>query len=144
MTEPPRDPSPDPDGPLPPRSGPWLVATLVVSIAIVAIQLYPYRFAAGSPPFLGLYHAGYLAVLGQVALFVPLGFVETQLARRLFGFAGGALAVLVALDGAVLALICQSVQYWLPDRTSSLIDLAANTLGTVVGYKLSLLLVRGP
>lgn len=141
MSDPP-PPPPDPSGPespLPPHTGRWLLATLLVTALIVVAQLYPFRFSAGAGPVLAMRHAGYLAVLGQVALFVPLGFVETQFARRVFGSLGGLLALLVALDGAVLSFICQIVQHWLPDRLSSIVDLAANTLGTVIGYKLALL-----
>lgn len=139
-SEPP-DPDHEPGPPaLPPRVGRWMLATLGVTLAILAVQLYPYRFTAGAGPFLGMVHPGPWGVLGQVALFVPLGVVETQLVRRLFGYAGGLVALLITLDGAVLSLIGQSAQYWLPDRTSSLIDLVANTFGTVIGYKLTLLL----
>jgi hypothetical protein len=143
LPPPEREPERDPEPPWPPAgTGKWLLGTFLVTVAILLVQLYPYRFAAGAPPFLGLRHAGALAVLGQVALFVPLGIVEARLARLALGFAGGALALLVAIDAALLSLICQTAQYWLPDRTSSVIDLAANTLGGVLGYKLSLLLSR--
>ncbi|MFW6060018.1 MAG: VanZ family protein [Phycisphaeraceae bacterium] len=143
---PPSNPEPPPEPPEPPPwpppgTGRWLGATFGVAVAILLVQLYPYDFAAGGSLY-ALQHGGYLNVLGQVALFVPLGLVETQLVRRLLTGAGGVLVLLVTLDGVLLSLVCETVQFWLPARTSSIVDLAANTLGVVVGYKLALLMLR--
>ena len=141
-SRPPEPPGgPEPSIP-PPGLGRWMLAALAVTIAILLVQLYPYRFASGAGPFLGMEYRSHLLVLGQVALFVPLGMVETHLVRRIFGSVGGAMALLVTLDGAILGLICQSAQYWIPARTSSAIDLAANALGTVIGYKLAVLMTK--
>ena len=140
-SEPPHN-SPDSEPPWPPAgTGRWMLATVAVGVMILLAQLAPFDFAGGAGPFFALRYAGWLAVAGQVALFMPLGFVETQLAGRFMPRAGSLLVLLVALDGLLLSLIGETVQHWLPARTSSAVDVAANTLGTVIGYKLSLLIL---
>lgn len=108
--------------------------TLAVWLAILLTQLYPFRFAAGTGPLFALYPCSAWAVLGQVALFIPLGLSEASLARRLLGRPSRLILALVFLDAMILSLIGETAQHWLPDRSSSLIDLAANTLGAVIGY----------
>ncbi len=119
-----------------------MLGTLLTAVAILLVKLYPFHFAAGAGPFIGLRYGGKLAVLGEVALFVPLGFVETQLTRRLFFAAGGLIGFLVVLDGVLLSMVGETAQYWMPAHVSSLVDLIANALGAAIGYKLSLLLLH--
>ena len=119
----------------PPGTGRWLWLSLLAAVAVLAVKLWPFAFGpAGPEPLLGLTHGGAWALLGQVALFVPVGLVETQLARRLLGGLGPLTLVLVAFDAALLGLIGETVQYWVPQRTSSIIDVTANAAGGVVGY----------
>ena len=145
MSEPPseqhedRDREPEAPWP-PPGTGRWLLATLAVSVAILLTQLYPYDFAAGSGPLFSMRPVGYLALLANIALFIPLGFVETHLARRLLAHGGTTLVLMVAIDGLLLSVVGEAVQHWLPARTSSTLEIAANTLGAVIGYKLAVYL----
>jgi len=141
--QPPPNPpnSNEPDAPWPPPgTGKWMLATLIVSVAIMLTKLYPFDFAAGAGPFFALRPVGYLVVLAEIALFIPLGFVETHLARRVLGHGGTTLVLMVAIDALLLSLVGETVQHWLPARTSSTLELAANTLGAVVGYKLAVYL----
>jgi hypothetical protein len=140
----PREPDPDPPE-LPAGTGLWLVLTLIVSLAIILAQLAPFDFGAPRGPLLGLAYTGPWLLLLQVVLFVPLGAVEGELARRVLGGwrAGGWGSLLVGLDAALLALICETVQYWIASRTSSIVDVVAAALGGVAGYMLLTLWQRG-
>lgn len=129
-----------PDWP-PPGTGRWMAAALALWLALLLGKLYPFRFASagsGGEGLLSLVDRPGATVLWQVAMFVPLGAIEAQLARRLLGRFSAATLVLVTLDAALLSLIGETLQWWSPDRASSAIDLAANTLGGVLGYLLSL------
>jgi VanZ family protein len=67
----------------------------------------------------------------NVGIFVPLGWGL----RRLFPpRVNGALAVLgVGLLGAQFSVTMETLQHFLPMRYSSIFDVAANTIGTIVG-----------
>lgn len=122
----------------PTGTGLWLLAALAVAAAIAFVQLFPFDFTAVRlGPFLALSHGGYLTVLGQVAIFVPLGAVESRLARRIVGGWGVLTLAAVSLDAMLLGLACETAQVWLPGRSSSLIDLCADTIGGVAGYLLA-------
>ena len=138
--EPPRLPDdPNEMGRLPSGSGVLLLVTLAVGLLTVAVALYPYDFQArGADRWLAILPAEPLALLGNVFLFMPLGLFEGWLAglvlvhltrRRRSNW----VILLVALDAALLGLMCESAQLWLPDRHSSLLDLVANTLGGTTG-----------
>jgi glycopeptide antibiotics resistance protein len=68
----------------------------------------------------------------NVAMFVPIGWGLHRAARR----RGGALrtrllrAVILA---AAFSLTMETVQAWLPNRYSSVVDVLANTLGATIG-----------
>lgn len=127
-----------PNAPLPPpHVGRWALGALAVAAAILLIQLYPYAFADPRGPFLAVRHGGAGWVLAHVVLFLPLGFTEAYVARRVLGGASLLALLLVTVDGLLLGLICETAQHWLPARTSSLIDLAAGTLGAGLGYELA-------
>jgi hypothetical protein len=125
----------------PPGSGLWLVLTLVVSVGIVLVEAFPFTFGNATGPLLGMTYPGTVLLLLQVGLFVPMGVVEGELARRVLGGlrAGGWGVVLVGLDAALLALICETMQYWIDGRTSSMVDVLAAAFGGVLGYMLSTL-----
>jgi glycopeptide antibiotics resistance protein len=138
----PAGPEPEPDGPgLPPGTGLWMGLTAAVYVGIVLVQLFPFDFGTPRGPLLALANPGWAAIGLQVAVFLPLGVVDGELARRFFrGWGLGATsAVLIALDAVILALICETVQYWIISRASSLSDIIAAALGAVAGYMLSTL-----
>lgn len=75
----------------------------------------------------------------NVAAYVPLGALAVwALYPMLRGFAALAVAL---LGGALLSLLLESLQTYLPSRTPSLADLAANSGGACVGALLGLLSV---
>jgi glycopeptide antibiotics resistance protein len=122
----------------PPGTGRWVALALAVYAAIVIVQLVPFDFDAPRGPYVGLTYPGHALLLLQVAIFLPLGLVDGELARRLLrGWGvGGSAALLVAVDAAILALICETAQYWIASRSSSLADILAAALGGVAGYLL--------
>ncbi|MFA9479587.1 VanZ family protein [Phycisphaerales bacterium AB-hyl4] len=136
MSKPTNDePSPWP----PPGIGPWVLASMTLWSAVLLVKLYPFSFdsaGSGGEGLLSLSPRSGTTVLWQIAMFVPLGFVEAQLARRLLEGFSAATLMLVMLDAGLLSLVGETVQWWLPTRTSSVIDLAANMIGGVAGYLL--------
>jgi glycopeptide antibiotics resistance protein len=125
----------------PPGTGFWLILSAAVSVGLILTALFPFTFASPTGPLLSLRNPGTALVALQVILFVPMGVVEGELARRVLGGlrAGAWGVVLVALDAALLALICETLQYWVSSRTSSLVDVLAAAFGGVLGYMLSTL-----
>ncbi len=113
-------------------------AAVILIVLIVVIQLYPWHFqgSAGGELF-SREHAGPLAVILQIILFIPLGVVETELVRRFFGRRIPMTVLLVALDAVLLSMFCELGQYWLPDRISSIVDIVAAATGGVIGYLLA-------
>jgi glycopeptide antibiotics resistance protein len=71
-------------------------------------------------------------VVANVAVFVPLGAGLCYSARRLGLGAGTALAGSVLVAGA-FSLTMESIQYLLPYRYSSIVDVATNTVGATLG-----------
>ena len=129
------------DGPsgssLPPGIVRWSLVVLVAGMAILLVQLVPFNFTTGrAGPLLGLRYDGYLSLLAQAALFIPLGVTEGVLSRRLLGHRPVLVLGVVVMDAGLLALFCETAQYFLLGRTSSVIDLTACTLGGVAGYTL--------
>ena len=74
--------------------------------------------------------------------FMPLGFLLGLLLYRRGEPGIGAVALQIGLLGLGLSLTIESVQVFLPDRSSSLLDLLANVVGTCAGFALVLLLER--
>ena len=135
---------------------------LLATAVILLVGLYPFNFQSrGGEQWLAMADWGALGLLGNAAVFVPLGFFEAGLAcamlMRTFGqqpaaaehgpgpdFQGadlrgrgrgwGNLVMLrVVMDAAVLGLVVETLQLWLPDQQSSILDLVANTLGGTLG-----------
>jgi VanZ like family len=114
-----------------------LTLTLVVGALTLAAQLYPFDFQFGrAGDWLALPRVDPIGLAVNLLLFVPLGLAEFALAYRLLGPRGW-IVLIVAVDAAVLALIGESAQVWLPTRDSSMIDLVANTLGGAIGAMLA-------
>jgi len=130
----------EPDQSSPDEKGFWRLMWLggLVALLILAVQLYPYNFRnPGAGELFSREHRGAWAVLSQIALFIPMGVIETELVRRFLGRTIFMTVMLVALDAVLLSLLCETAQYWLPDRHSSLIDIVAATTGGVLGYLLA-------
>jgi VanZ family protein len=70
-------------------------------------------------------------LVANIAVYLPLGFFLTLGLRRLpWRFTAPILGVLFA---AMVSLLLESLQNWLPSRIPSNIDLACNTLGGLLG-----------
>ena len=67
----------------------------------------------------------------NLAMFAPLGWgLRALIGRRL----NGAIAVVVVtVIGAGLSVSVETIQYFLPQRFSSILDVVFNTLGTAIG-----------
>lgn len=135
----------DDDGREPPESWPpagtgaWVLASIAAWAAVLVVKLYPFAFASAAPGgLLTLLPRPTWVVAGQIVLFVPLAMIEAQAARRLLGGLGTLSLLLVSMDALLLSLVGETLQWWLPDRASSAIDLAANTLGGVLGYMIAM------
>jgi VanZ family protein len=125
-----------------PFLSPRRLRVLVYGALIVYGSLYPFVGwrSPHEPLFDFLAHVPDFRVhrtdaLTNVLAYMPLGlFIVRDLRLRPF------CAVLIAtLAGASLSFTVESVQQFLPDRVSSLTDLATNTIGTLVGAKLGAL-----
>lgn len=131
MTNEPETPQPD-DDPFtwfPPGTKKLLTITLVAGLVTLAVQLFPFNFQGETDDsLLAIEKTGALIVLFNMALFLPVGFLEGWIAHNIFGCHAWVI-FLVVLDLVLLAFIGETGQLWLPDRYSSLIDLIANTIG---------------
>ena len=74
-------------------------------------------------------------LLGNLLLFVPLGFGLAALARSRRTPAAIAIPLVLAI-GAALSLGVEVLQCWLPDRDPSLVDIAANSASAALGAAL--------
>jgi uncharacterized SAM-binding protein YcdF (DUF218 family) len=68
----------------------------------------------------------------NVALFLPLGWLLRR-GLRPYGLAGTRGVVVIGLACAALSLAIETMQYFLAMRYSSIVDVATNTLGGVLG-----------
>ena len=135
------------DAPPPVVRRPLLMSLLAVMLILV-VGLYPFDFQSrGGEQWLALSDWDVLALVGNVILFIPLGFFEAGLAgvmlSRAFGADADATAgvssgrgnlvmLLVIIDAALLGLIVETLQLWLPAQ-SAILDLIANTMGGTAG-----------
>ena len=116
-----------------PRSA--LIGTIVYMLVVAAALVVP-----ASPPHVS---RGYLQdiplgrrlvadVAVNVAMFVPIGWGLRRAARRRGGAPRTRLLQAVIL-AAAFSLTMESLQAWLPNRYSSVVDVLANTLGAIIG-----------
>ncbi|MAT91606.1 MAG: hypothetical protein CME59_03305 [Halioglobus sp.] len=130
--------------PLPPRLSAILAAYYLVCLGILYGSLFPFHFRVDWP---ARGFAGFLAswrdvnsisdILGNVALFIPYGYLACLLALRWAG------ALRLAVAGVALALLCQLAQLFTPLRDPSIADLYLNLLGGALGWCLARLLPLG-
>ena len=139
-------------------TGRALLPALLALVLVLVVGLYPYGFQSrGGGRWLALADVDAWGLLVSIALFIPLGFFEGRLAgvvlwQHLRGQAGqgrdargelrddaagrqrgNLVMLLVVMDAALLGLIVETLQLWLPDQHSSILDLIANTIGGTVG-----------
>jgi glycopeptide antibiotics resistance protein len=69
----------------------------------------------------------------NIAAFAPLGWGLHRVSRRLGLLTEKTNLVAVALAVAVFSLVMETVQYFLPTRYSSILDVATDTVGGIVG-----------
>lgn len=118
----------------------WLLLPLA-TLLIIHLTLEPYNFALGAIWFAtepsALWRtflsgkSGALDVINNYVLFMPLGFSIACILRRAPWFVG-MLAALVA--GALLSLSVELLQLFLPERTSTIIDVRSNSIGSMLGW----------
>jgi VanZ family protein len=115
----------------------WLLAAAYLLVVVYA-SLQPFRDWRAPPPeilnFLFAPWARYVTLedaVVNVLAYVPLGFLLSIGFGARLGPAGGAAASVLA--AAVLSLLMESVQMFLPARIASNVDLVANSLGALIG-----------
>jgi glycopeptide antibiotics resistance protein len=117
----------------------FLGATLLI---VLGVTLYPFDFTTdGVQRRLGSFfaqssknlRASQDDIITNIILFVPVGFGVGILASRnaLRLFKGTVVSVLA---GALLSLLVELLQVLLPFRYASALDIAANAVGSLVGY----------
>ncbi|HKA40110.1 MAG TPA: VanZ family protein [Burkholderiales bacterium] len=115
----------------------WILAAAYVLVVVYA-SLQPFRDWRAPPAeilnFLFAPWARYVTLEDAVVNFlayVPLGFLLSVGCGARLGPAGGAAASVLA--AAVLSLLMESVQMFLPARIASNVDLVVNSLGALFG-----------
>jgi VanZ family protein len=111
----------------------WRLIWLVMAVLATYGSLYPFQWLDGPQPWRTLLtvpdHISRSDILGNVALFVPIG-MSGALALRRWGFGG---SVLVLASGGALAVALQVAQLWTAGRTAALYDAAWNGTGLLAG-----------
>ena len=75
--------------------------------------------------------------------FVPFGIIAFQYRRSVSSYSPFAVALSVTFLGALLSLIIELGQIWLPTRSSSAADLILNTAGTICGVLVAMRIPMG-
>ncbi len=108
---------------------------LIYLVCLYALTLAPFEFSTASAQkvFLGLSKASTSDIVYNIIGFVPLGIILFFLVKphrtTLIGK-----WVVVSMAAAVLSFTVESLQIFIPERSSSLIDLLANTVGGIIGF----------
>lgn len=94
------------------------------------------------PPWRDMAYEGpdYRDIAVNIMGFVPFGVCLFLHRRRTASAPRFADALFVVVAGGVISLTIETIQVWLPTRASSLTDLLANTVGTLLGVLLALAL----
>ena len=116
-----------------------MLLCVLVLLATWAAMMWPFNFGPRDGVWLSMQPREPAQLLLRMLLFVPLGFCEAWLVGNALRVRNAAL-VMVAIDAALVSIIGETAQWWLPGRTSSLLDVVANTLGGVVGGMLGVAL----
>ncbi len=108
-----------------------IVAILGATLWPFTFELHPLRWAEYVSGF-ELVPSTILDLPSNILLFMPFGFgLASLLDRR--GSSHGAALLLTLLTGLLATAGIESLQHFLPDRTASVSDVIANTLGAVAG-----------
>ena len=138
--------TPVPGSPGARRPGLLVPAAVAVLLAVGCITLGPAGFVADArravlagvevltAPWPGTVHRAQVEAVANVLLFVPVGALAALALRR----SGPVLPLAV---GAATSVLVELAQTALPGRVPDLVDVAANTAGTVVGVALSTVLL---
>ena len=118
----------------------FAIATTIVIAIIVYGSPYPFAFRPADdgigPALRALWESradqpGRITFIGNILLYMPLGFFAIDaLGRR--GGAAGRMA-LITLLGVLLSLSMELLQYFDEGRVTDAPDVYANTLGTLIG-----------
>ncbi|MAE63175.1 MAG: hypothetical protein CMJ18_02780 [Phycisphaeraceae bacterium] len=120
------------EAPFPPGTGGWSVVTLAIGAATLVCLAWPFQFTARAGPWLAVTHPTGVEIAVMVALFIPIGVAEGFLGSRILPRHGW-VVLLVAVDVGVLALIGETMQLWIPARTSSIVDVVCAMIGGTIG-----------
>ena len=114
-----------------------LLGTLAYALLVVVILVAPISrpreqraYLTESPLPLGRRLVVDLAV--NIARFVPLGWGLHRIGRGL-GLPPKSLLAAAVVFAAVFSLAMETLQFWLPTRYSSIVDVLANTGGALLG-----------
>jgi len=147
---------------------PDIVWTVVSTLLILSLTLYPFAFqdpehiralplffkGIGDDGFLGLLSGTFIAPfqyethkfkhfepLANVFLFVPLGGSLAYLIHRLTG-TWTATLILVSLTCLSFSLVVETLQVFLPSRSSTITDVVTNSMGGLFGFISAVLIHR--
>ena len=115
----------------------WLIAVGLYLLVLLPALLLPFPSTHPHPrAYLMEYRASRpwlsLDVALNVAIFVPLGWLLARVGHSR-GLSRPGVIVLAAVGCGALSLSAETVQFFLPSRHSSVIDVVANTAGAVLG-----------
>jgi VanZ family protein len=113
-----------------------LLGTLAYTLLVVAILVAPTSAPHDRRGYLAEYHPLGRRLVADVAvniaLFVPLGWGLHHTGRGL-GVPPRMLLAAAVLAAGVFSLLMETLQFWLPARYSSIVDVLANTAGALLG-----------
>ena len=119
------------------------VAAAVAVVTIIWLLLPASTNGASSGQWLSARPRAGLAGVSAFLSFIPYGVSAGWLASLLFRRQPSTV-LLLAVDSFLLALVVETIQYWVGVGVSSSFDLAAHTLGGVAGACLGLLVSAPP
>lgn len=116
---------------------PWLLLGVIALIGYGSLYPFNFNFDGSYPTLNAALHqlswarAGRADRVRNVLLYVPLGFCLMLMLRNRLGF--GLAALTSTLLGALLSLCIELAQVYLTIRVPSLMDMALNASGTLLG-----------
>lgn len=124
-------------------------AGFLYTLLVVGVSLYPFSGWQDSPDHFGAflfypwprYYTGF-DLLINIAAYIPFGIFMASSTRTRLTVVGGLL--LAAGGGTLLSLVMELFQQYLPARIPSKLDLACNSVGSLAGGVMVLLLYRHP
>ena len=117
-------------------SVPGLSTAVMLTAGLTCWMLtYPFDFKSQivDNPWLMNNRIGKLNTVSNILLFMPYGVLATWLGATLAPKRRGFVILMVVLGGALLSLIAETMQVWLPERASALVDVITNTTGACIG-----------